>query len=50
MYQEALNSSEAHQAIVADQFFMESKKSQSLVAKSVLIDMEPKVVNKCLAE
>ncbi|KRW98947.1 Tubulin/FtsZ, GTPase domain [Pseudocohnilembus persalinus] len=46
--QEILQSSEAHQAIAYDTFFMQSEKEKQLTPKSILIDMEPKVVDKCL--
>lgn len=48
LYNEALESSQAHQAIVSDTFFLQDEKTNQLIAKSLLIDMEPKVVNKCL--
>ena len=41
MHQEAVKASPAHQSLL-QQFFTEDK------AKSLLVDMEPKVVGKCL--
>ena len=43
MHQEALKASPAHQALL-EQYFSEGK------AKALLVDMEPKVVNRCLAK
>ena len=42
MHQEATKASPAHQALL-QQFFTEQ------TAKALLVDMEPKVVNRCLA-
>lgn len=42
MHQEGSKASPAHQALL-QQFFTEDR------AKALLVDMEPKVVNKCLA-
>lgn len=44
MHEEAARASPAHQALVS-QFFYEGS-----IAKAMLVDMEPKVVNKCLAK
>jgi len=43
MHQEALKASPAHQSLL-QQFFTEQQ------AKALLVDMEPKVVNRCLAK
>ncbi|KAM3127338.1 hypothetical protein pb186bvf_020564 [Paramecium bursaria] len=48
MIQEASNSSPAAQAIINETFFIERK--QQYIAKSLLIDMEPKVVDRCLKQ
>lgn len=43
-----INSSPASQAVAGEVFFDYSEKSKKYEAKSLLVDMEPKVINECL--
>ena len=45
---EIINASPASQAIAGDTFFDYNPKTDKYEARSVLIDMEPKVINECL--
>lgn len=46
---EMINASPASQAIAGDVFFSYNSKKEKYEARSVLIDMEPKVINECLS-
>ena len=52
IFKELMNSPPAQQACAFDKFFFEKEnkgKDNDIIAKSLLIDMEPKVVEKCLS-
>jgi len=44
---EILNASPASQAVTGETFFNYNPKTEKYVARSILVDMEPKVINEC---